>query len=150
MQGSQKHMLNHCDNCPEQFVIKDFLMVQLLKKYDTGSSISFKQWVSTDLTQLVEKESDVDEFIDSITTMFIEVNEHRYIAKKQIQFFKQGKASLKSDKCIHVLDFAENNLSIVQDAAQGFHRNNSQATIHSFMLYYMDENTKFSTRYMLV
>ena len=150
MQGSEKYMLNHCDNCPEQFVIKDFLTVQLLKKYDTGSSISFKQWVSTDLTQLVEKESDFDEFIDSLTTMFIELNEHRYIARKQIEFFKQRKASFKSDECVLVLDFAENHLSIVQDAAQGFHRINFQATIHPFMLYYMDENTKFSARYMLV
>ena len=74
-------MLNHCDNCLQQFVIKDFLTIQLLKKYDTGSSISSKQWVSTDHSQLVEKEYDFDEFIDSLTTIFIELTEHYYIAK---------------------------------------------------------------------
>ena len=40
-----------------------------------------------------------------------------------------------------MLDFADNYSTIVQDAAQGFHWNNSQATIHPFVLYYMDENT---------
>lgn len=29
-----KYMLSHCDNCPEQFVIQDFLTVQCLKTYD--------------------------------------------------------------------------------------------------------------------
>ena len=80
---SQKCMLNHCDNCPQQSVIKDFLTVQLLKNYDTSSSISFKQWVNTDHSQLLEKEYDFDEFIDSLTTMFIELTEHHYIAKKK-------------------------------------------------------------------
>ena len=40
-----------------------------------------------------------------------------------------------------MLDFAENYLIIVQDATQGIHWNNFQATIHPFVLYYMDENT---------
>ena len=80
---SQKGILNYCDNCPEQFGIKYFFTVQLLKKYDTGSSLNFKQSDSIDCTQLVEKEYDFHKFIDSLTKMFIELNEHRYIAKKQ-------------------------------------------------------------------
>ena len=35
-------------------------------------------------------------------------------------------------------DFSENYSFILQDAAQGFHWNNSQATIHPFVAYYID------------
>ena len=60
-------------------------MVQLLKKYDTGSSIS------TDCGQPVEKEHDFDEFIDSLTTMFIELTEHHYTAKNKVNFSNREK-----------------------------------------------------------
>ena len=99
----------------------------------TDSSISFKQWVrvGTDCSQLAAKEYDSDEFTDSLTTMFIELTKHHFIAKKQSEFFKYAL----------VLNFAQNYSFIVQDAAQDFHWKNSQATIHPFVLYYMDANT---------
>ena len=34
-------------------------------------------------------------------------------------------------------DFSENYSFVLQDAAQGFHWNNSQETIHPFVAYYM-------------
>ena len=33
-------------------------------------------------------------------------------------------------------DFSENYAFVLQDAAQGFHWNNSQCTIHPFVIYY--------------
>ena len=35
-------------------------------------------------------------------------------------------------------DFAENYSFVIQDAVQGFHWNNTQATIHPFVAYYYD------------
>ena len=35
-----------------------------------------------------------------------------------------------------VLDFAENYSFVVQDEVQGFHWNNTQATLHPFVIYY--------------
>ena len=35
-----------------------------------------------------------------------------------------------------IADFAENYSFILQDEAQGFHWNNSQATVHPFVVYY--------------
>ena len=37
------------------------------------------------------------------------------------------------------MDFAENYSFFVQDAIQGFHWNNSQATLHSFVVYFDNE-----------
>ena len=134
-------MLNHCDSCPHESVIKLFLVDKLLMKYSRDSTINFSQWISTDRSQLEENECDFDEFIEKLTTMFYKLTEHHYIAKSQSAYFKHRKASLTSDECVIVLDFAENYAFIVQDAAQSFHWNNSQATIHPFVMYYQDIDT---------
>lgn len=38
------------------------------------------------------------------------------------------------------MDFAENYSFVVQDAAQGFHWENVQATLHPFVAYYVDSS----------
>ena len=43
-----------------------------------------------------------------------------------------------------MLDFAEIYSFLVQDAAQGFHWNNSQATIHPFVIWYVDGSGKLA------
>ena len=133
-------MLNHCDSCPRESVIKLFLVDKLVMKYSRDSTIKFSQWISTDRSQLEENECDFDEFIEKLTTMFYKLTEHHYIAKSQSAYFKHRNASLTSDECVIVLDFAENYAFIVQDAAQPFHWNNSQATIHHFVMYYQDRH----------
>ena len=47
------------------------------------------------------------------------------------------KENLPSNQTIILLDFAEN--YIAQDAVQGYHWNNSQATLHPFVVYHKDE-----------
>ena len=49
-------------------------------------------------------------------------------------------ASLKPNECIIILDFAENFSFVVQGAAQAFHWNNTQATIHPFVVYHISNN----------
>ena len=41
-----------------------------------------------------------------------------------------------------ISNFSENYSFILQDEAQGFHWNNSQATIHPFVVYYTDPSGK--------
>ena len=48
------------------------------------------------------------------------------------------KQDLKPGELIILMDFAENYSFIVQDAVQGFHWENSQATLHPFVIYYKD------------
>ena len=117
-------------------MLKEFFVNELLKTIDRDDTIRFSQWVSTDRSQLVEQESEFNDFIDDLVEKFVKLIEHHYIAKKQSEFFKKTKSNLKFGECIIVLDFAENYSFLVQDAAKGFHRNNSQATIHPFVIYY--------------
>ena len=50
------------------------------------------------------------------------------------------KSSLQSGVFQVIADFAENYSFILQDEVQGFHWNNSQATIHSFVVYYTESS----------
>ena len=62
---------------------------------------------------------------------------HSFIAWQQSSFQVQLKAGLQPGECLVMADFSENYSFVLQDAAQGFHWNNSQATIHPFVAYYM-------------
>ena len=107
-----------------------------MKTFEHDDTLRFNQWVSTDRSQLVEQESAFDDFVDDLVEKFLRLTEHYCIPKQQSEFFKETKANLKFGECAIVLDFAENYSFLVQDAAQGFHWNNSQATIHHFVIYY--------------
>ena len=75
---------------------------------------------------------------------FRKLTKHHYIAKKQAEFFKQFKENLQFGECVIVLDFAENYSFLIRDAAQGFHWSNSQSTLHSFVIYYVDGSAKLA------
>ena len=47
-------------------------------------------------------------------------------------------------------DFSENYSFVLQDAAQGFHWNNSQATIHPFVAYYRDSKELCHLSYVVI
>lgn len=47
-------------------------------------------------------------------------------------------------------DFAENYSFVLQDAAQGFHWNNSQATIHPFVAYYVECDILHHISYVVI
>ena len=80
--------------------------------------IKYKQWVSTDRSNLEEHEDDFDTFFDKLTSMFFELTEHHFIAKKQSEFLRVKKASLKFDEAVLILDFAEDYSFVVQDCAK--------------------------------
>ena len=48
------------------------------------------------------------------------------------------------------LDFSDNCSFVLQDAAQGFHWNNSQATIHPFVAYYMKSGELHHLSYVII
>ena len=86
------------------------------------------------------KEEFADDFITLLSDMLYKLTEHHFIAKNQNQYLKGLKASLKPNECIIILDFAENFSFVVQDTAEAFHWNNTQATIHPFVVYHKSNN----------
>ena len=101
-------MLHHCDLCPEQTVAYNILKEQLLLNYIFGDLVKYKQWVSTDRSNLEQHMGDLDYFLDKLTSMFFELIKHHFIAKKQSEFLRVKNASLKFDEAVLILNFAEN------------------------------------------
>ena len=72
-------------------------------------------------------------------------------SKNQKNYLKNLKENLKPNEAIIILDFAENCSFVVQDAVQGYHWNNSQATLHPFAVYYRgDEGQLCKTNFWIV
>ncbi len=76
-----------------------------------------------------------DEFVETLCEKLEKLQSHSFIATQQSQFYEECKASLKPDEVVVSADFSENYAFVLQDAAQGFHWNNSQCTIHPFVVY---------------
>ena len=63
---------------------------------------------------------------------------HHLNAESQNKYFKYATDNVSEGECVTVLNFADNFSFIVQDAVQGFHWNSYQATIHPFVIYYVN------------
>ena len=129
-------MMHRCASCPN----KDSLVSHLEDLCDVDSSadeeIRFKQWVSTDRTTLHDCCMPVSDFIETLADKCDKLTTHHFVSKHQSAYLSSLKESISTDEAIIILDFAENYSFIVQDAAQGFHWDNSQATLHPFVAYY--------------
>ena len=74
----------------------------------------------------------MEEFTEYFHAGLQAIKKHDFIAKEQSKF-----CSEKMDReMIVIADVAENYSFILQDAAQVFHWNNDQATLHPFVCYY--------------
>ena len=75
--------------------------------------------------------------------MFLEnfdlLHRHHFIAKAQSVFFQSTQETLASDTVIILLDFTENYSFLVQNAVQGYHWENTQATLHPFCCHYKEK-----------
>ena len=132
-------MLHYCNMCPG----KDGLCKYLLDVFNANEDepedlITFKQWVQTDRTTLVTLQLPLQEFITKICSTFHELRHHHFIAKAQAKFLTNLKSNLPENAAVILLDFAENYSFVIQDAVQGHHWDNSQATLHPFVVYYKD------------
>ena len=93
-------------------------LIQLLDRYDIDE-IVFKQCVSTDRSTLGKPCLAADEFVDLFCEELELLCPHSFLAKEQATYFSWRKSTLQVGEIL-----------VLQDAAQGFHWNNSQATIY--------------------
>ena len=122
---------------------KDGLCKYLLDVFNANEDepedlITFKQWVQTDHTTLVTLQLPLQEFITKICSTFHELRHNHFIAKAQAKFLTNLKNNLPENAAVILLDFAEKYSFVIQDAVQGHHWDNSQATIHPFVVYHKD------------
>ncbi|KAL5509316.1 hypothetical protein EMCRGX_G004658 [Ephydatia muelleri] len=126
--------------------------VQRLKKLlmdafdDMGvEEITYKAWVSVDRSQLETLTKCTEDFVDELLKQLSNLRVHDFIAKQQAAFLEETKANLKPGEAVVLGDFSENYSFVIQDAVQGFHWNNDQATIHPFIAYWRPSVTQEGT-----
>ena len=140
--------LSQCDACPEIETFKE----ELLTHFDEidVEQIVYKQWVSTDRSTLETFCSPIEEFADTFCKKIELLRPHSFIATEQASFYASRKATLKTGEFLVTADFSENYSFILQDAAQGFRWNNSQATLHPFVAYYLDSGEIHHVSYVVI
>ena len=127
-----------CSMCPGIEQLRGEILTEL--EEDDTQQIVYKQWVSTDRSNLETHCATIEDFVDVFCDKLELLRSHSFIATAQSRFYADCKESLKHGEFLVTADFSENYPFVLQDAAQGFHWNNAQATPHPFVAYY--HNTK--------
>ena len=130
--------LGACSACPSTEEFKEHLITALDESMI--DSVTYKQWTTVDRSTLKTVSEPSDEFVESFCDKLDTLLPHSFIATQQSMFYNNCKASLKAGELVVLADFSENYAFILQDAAQGFHWNNAQATIHPFVVYFRQYN----------
>ena len=129
-----------CSSCPGISDLKEHL--HKLLDNNMIETVQYKQWISTDRSTLETITKSADDFVESFCEQLKMLLTHSFVAKQQSTFQMEVKDGLKSGIFQVIPDFSENYSFILQDEAQGFHWNNSQATIHPFVVYYTESSGK--------
>ena len=99
--------MGQCKECPGQNGLVDFLN-QCDELIDVEEE-TYKQWVSTDRTQLVTITESKENFIENLNTQVFILTRHSYTAKCKSWYMKKLKTSMTPMEEIIVQgDFAEN------------------------------------------
>ena len=144
-------MVSKCENCPGKSIVESRLAEIFSDNYDPSDVIQYSQWVTTDRSTIVTNSATVLEFIEIVASQAEKVASHHFVKEEQSKYLKNLKANLDCSEIIIQMDFAENYTFLVQDAAQSFHWNNEQATLHPIVVYHKDVNNELAhTSYIYI
>jgi len=123
-----------CKNCPDFKRFSSF--VTDIFENNNIEEIIYSTWQSTDRCTLKKECLDVENFVDKLCEHLEKLLPHHYIANNQATYISERKDNLKKDEMLVHCDFSENYAYITQNAAQAFHFNNNQCTVHPAIFYY--------------
>ena len=127
--SNRECMIHRCASCPDESLLTTYLESELYSQDDDDddSSIDYKQWKTTDRSELVNLTETTTDFIDIIIKKLQKLTAHSYIAKCQAVYLTKVKKELKSNEVVVLGDFAENYQFVVQDEIQSFHWNKNDS-----------------------
>ena len=146
--GLPECFLGECKQCPGTDGIKQLLIREL--EEEGVDTVTYKQWTSTDRCDLLTVQNELDEYCDILCAKLKILAPHDFISKQQAKFLRDQKEELKDGEIILLSDFSENYGFTIQDAAQGFHWTNSQATLHPSVVYYKEDGKLKSASFVVV
>lgn len=130
--------LNNCVSCPGTDKLYN-LFTRLLDEAEV-TEVLFSVWESTDRATLRTDNFPVEDFMQELCEKLINLKTHHFIAKEQSSYLENLRTNLKNGEVLVQCDFSENYAFIVQNAAQAFHYNNDQCTVHPIVYYYRKES----------
>lgn len=139
-------MLHTCDKCPGSEHLQNYLLElcasgKVRKDEDSSCEmVNYKQWETTDRTTLNTYTKTLSDFIEVLVQKTEKLITHDYIARHQADFLRNLKLTIDETQAVVLLDFAENYSFVVQDAAQGYHWDNTQCTLHPAVIYYRQDS----------
>jgi hypothetical protein len=137
-------LMNNCIQCPEVDALQEDLQDKL--ECNMIDAITYNQWLTTGRCNLNTVTSMSDEFVEKFLSSLMKPKLHDFVAHQQSSFLKETKFPVRDGEVIVLGDFSENYSFIIQDAAQGFHWNNHQATIHPFVSYLKNSKTELDSQ----
>lgn len=126
--------LRECQLCPGKERFSDHL--DSIFQENGISQVIFSIWQATDRCTLKKECLSTEDFIHYFCTSLETLIPHHFISKRQSEYIKNLKDNLKDGEVVIHTDFSENYAYIAQDAAQAFHYNNDQCTVHPMVCYY--------------
>ena len=140
--------LGACSVCPGIGMLKESLTTLL--DDNMIDNVTYKQWITVDRSTLETISNTPEEFVEAFCCKLEMLIPHSFIATQQTSFYSQCKSTLKPGELLVAADFSENYSFVLQDAAQGFHWNNAQATIHPFVIYYTHSGEECHLSYVII
>ena len=147
-------MIHRCNNCPGIEAAENFLQQNMTQTHgqeyendedEEERTIDFKQWTTTDRTDLLTMKLPLNEFIELLCEKLDKITPHSFIAKSQSKYLKNLKETLSLDEAIVLGDFAENYTFVVQDEIQSYHWSKNQCSLHPVVIYFMKEKLEESS-----
>ena len=145
--ATQSCWLGECQVCEDT----SSLTVILEKAFEDldVDTITYRQWESTDRTELATHTDSTNEFIEQLIEKLQILKTHQFIHDQQTRFYYSLKENLKPGVVIAVGDFSQNYAFVIQDAAQGVHWSKSSCTLHPWVCYYRGQNGLIKTYSLL-
>lgn len=90
---------------------------------------------------MVTLTKNAEDVVDDLLQSLANLRTHDFIAKQQAAFLVETKANIKEGEAVVLADVSENFSFVIQDAIQGFHWSNDQATLHPFVVYWRQDSS---------
>ncbi|KAE8737051.1 hypothetical protein FOCC_FOCC017492 [Frankliniella occidentalis] len=95
-----------------------------------AEQVEYKQWKSTDRTDLVTEVCSRSELINIAAKEIVKLIPHDFIAKEQALYLKNITENLPPRKAVAQMDFSMNYSCLYQDEVQNYHWCKKQVTVH--------------------
>ena len=137
-----------CSQCPGHSSVE--VLLQKLLDDNMIDNVTFKQWVSVDRSTLETFTKTSDDFVEYFCDKLLALIPHSFVATQQSSYYTECKLNLKTGEVVVQADFSENYAFTLQDAAQGFHWNNCQATVHPFVVYFCHSQKEHHLSFIVI